>query len=141
MKSDHYQLGGLLRGSLIGLTLLGCQASTVPPDATPVPPPPELDIDTLSLPDNEQPVSTEDLSISAAAQQPLTSQSQRAFLPGLSAPNPPEAPVDEQSVATEGETELPFENELQKQQKRIELGLEREDREEEPVDNVVNLKF
>ena len=141
MISTCYKLHYLLRSALAGslIALLGCQAAPAPTLAE-VPPPPALssEEEAIVLPESEQPVLLDEAP-AGASPKAAGQASQRAFLPGLQADKTSDNAGLEENTA-EG-TIVPFEAELQKQRKRINLGLEREQRDEEPVDNVVNLQF
>ena len=133
---------------VLGSVLLACTAPTTI-DA----PPPELT--TLELSEAEQPEidadHTAEMTISAQAATELKrSDTPRAFLPGLAKSDTErgesvdKAVAGDQNEVTEastGQKEVPFEDELVRQRKRIQLGLEPEQHEQNPVDNMINLGF
>jgi len=121
--------------------LAGCQTA---PEANSVlaeiPQPPEFESTATALPQSEQIAELKPEPVTQAARpQQMARASTRAFLPGVSTATT--GAGDSTSPAQNDTAIVPFEEELQKQRKRIDLGLEREQREEEPVDNVVNLQF
>ena len=147
--------------SLLSLLLLACAAPAEL--ATVEAPPPELT--TLPLPEAELPEveadSAAEAAISAQVRTELKQPARpRAFLPGLSARSSQRGakgsagadPAEGDSAggdsargdsaeATENAETVPFEIELLEQRKRIQLGLDPEQQEQNPVDNVINLGF
>lgn len=129
--------------SATGIILLAVLAACAAPDPDPATlealPPPEVE----SLTEQEQIVAD------TVAEQPIEQQldnalrqsekEQRGFLPGFA--SQPEEISSEGQTASQDNNELPFAEELEKQKKRIQLGLEREKRDEEPVSNVIGVEF
>lgn len=113
------------RSAVAGLLLLvGCTARPpVPPEALePLPPPP----DSLELDAAPSPAAEPD----AAPAMRATGRTGPGILPG----------VTDRETPTTLEDSL-FERRLQERQKRVNLGLDRPEREQEPVDNLIDFDF
>ncbi len=109
-----------------GLLLLAACASPVATTSQPpLPPPP--DDQTLEILTLEPPSLAESLAPEPAEPEVLEDIPPRQLRPGV--------------LPGVDQTELPFEHRLQQRQQRVNLGLDRPQREQEPVDNLLDLEF
>lgn len=117
---------------LVALSLLLTACSTTPgaeqgPDLPDVPPP-----DFTTLPPEPPPTATaSEIGTTSAQSVTETNTIEESFLPG----------VKRDGTVSEEGGDQPFADKLKKRKKRVDLGLEQQGSESDPVDNILDLEF